>query len=58
MYQKILKNNFLILFSIIPLVILIGPAANLLNIVIISFVGIFTLSKVYRNGTSVARSRA
>ena len=56
MYQKILKNNFLILFSIIPLVILIGPAANLLNIVIISFVGIFTLSKVYRNGHNIFSS--
>ena len=50
MYQKFLKNDFLILFSIIPLTILIGPAASLLNIVIISLVGIFTLSKVYRNG--------
>ena len=57
MYQKILKNNFLILFSIIPLVILIGPAANLLNIVIISFVGIFTLSKVYRNGHNIFSSK-
>ena len=53
MYQKFLKNNFLILFSIIPLAILIGPAANLLNIIVISLVGIFTLSKVYRNGHNI-----
>ncbi len=57
MYQKFLKNDFLILFSIIPLAILIGPAASLLNIVIIFLLGIFTLSKVYRNGQNFFSSQ-
>ena len=48
MHQKFFHNYFLIFFSLIPISILVGPSVSLGNILLICFLGLITLTIVYR----------
>ena len=43
MYKKILEYYFIVLFSIIPVAVVIGPTISLANILLIDISFIFTL---------------
>jgi len=55
-YNKHINNYFLILFSIIPITLMIGSAASIVNILLIDFSFIFLI--IYKNNFSFLKNKA
>ena len=56
MYQKFFENYCIIFFSIIPITILIGSSASLLNIVMICLLGLVNIIFIYKQGYNLFKS--
>ena len=57
MYQKFFENYCIIFFSIIPITILIGSSASLLNIIMICLLGLVNLIFIYKQGYNLFKSK-
>ena len=57
MYQKFFENYCIIFFSIIPITILIGSSASLLNIIMICLLGLMNLIFIYKQGYNLFKSK-
>ena len=57
MNQKFFEKYFLVFFSLIPISIIIGPAASLFAVLAISLSSFFILPSIYKQGHNIFLSR-